>query len=73
MPLLADGNADGDEYAEVSKAAPLVAAQNSDNHDGDVKFQEVKKAECYALLGMRFLSTLCAESVIVHFIVVCNK
>jgi hypothetical protein len=37
MRLLASDDENDDEFAEVSKAAPLVDAQNSDNHDGDVK------------------------------------
>jgi hypothetical protein len=36
---------DEDEFAEVSKAAPPVDAQNSDNHAGDVKGQEVEEVE----------------------------
>jgi Reverse transcriptase (RNA-dependent DNA polymerase) len=43
---------DEDAFAEVSKAAPPVDAQNSDNHAGDVKGQEVEKVEeirCYPL------------------------
>jgi hypothetical protein len=36
---------DEDKFAEVSKAAPPVDAQNRDNHAGDVKVQEVKKVE----------------------------
>jgi Reverse transcriptase (RNA-dependent DNA polymerase) len=36
---------DEDEFAEVSKAAPPVKAQNSDNHAGDVKYQEVEEVE----------------------------
>jgi hypothetical protein len=32
-------------YAEGSKAAPPVDAQNSDNHAGDVKCQEVEEVE----------------------------
>jgi hypothetical protein len=43
MRLLA--SEDKDEFAEVSKAAPLLAAQNSDNHAGDVKDQEVEEVE----------------------------
>jgi phosphohistidine phosphatase SixA len=40
MRLLASD--DEDEFAEVSKAAPPVDAQNSDNHAGDVKDQDVE-------------------------------
>jgi Reverse transcriptase (RNA-dependent DNA polymerase) len=36
---------DEDEFAEVSKAAPPVDAQNSDNYAGDVKGQEVEEVE----------------------------
>jgi Reverse transcriptase (RNA-dependent DNA polymerase) len=43
MCLLA--SEDEDEYAEVSKAAPPVDAQNSDNNAGDVKGQEVEEVE----------------------------
>jgi hypothetical protein len=43
MRLLA--SEDEDEFAEVSKAAPPVVAQNSDNHAGDVKGQEVEEVE----------------------------
>jgi hypothetical protein len=45
MHLLADDDDDEDEYAEGSKAAPPVDAQNSDNHAGDVKDQEVEVVE----------------------------
>jgi hypothetical protein len=45
MRLLADDDDDEDEYAEGSKAAPPVDAQNSDNHAGDVKDQEVEEVE----------------------------
>jgi hypothetical protein len=43
---------DEDQFAEVAKAAPPVDAQNSDNHAGDVKGQEVEEVEdirCYPL------------------------
>jgi hypothetical protein len=43
MRLLA--SEDEDEFAEVSKAAPPVDAQNNDNHAGDVKGQEVEEVE----------------------------
>jgi hypothetical protein len=43
MRLLA--SEDEDEFAEVSKDAPPVDAQNSDNHAGDVKGQEVEMVE----------------------------
>jgi hypothetical protein len=52
MRLLADDDYDGDEYAEGSKAAPPVDAQNSKNHAGNVKGQEVEEVEeirCYPL------------------------
>jgi hypothetical protein len=45
MRLLANDDEDDDEFAEVSKAAPPVDAQNSDNHTGDVKGQEVEEVE----------------------------
>jgi Reverse transcriptase (RNA-dependent DNA polymerase) len=45
MCLLADDDESEDEYAEESKAAPPVNAQNSDNHDGDVKGQESEEVE----------------------------
>jgi hypothetical protein len=45
MRLLADDDDDEDEYAERSKAGPPVDAQNSDNHAGDVKDQEVEEVE----------------------------
>jgi hypothetical protein len=45
MRLLADDDDDEDEYAEGSKAAPPVDAQNSENHAGDVKDQEVEDVE----------------------------
>jgi hypothetical protein len=45
MRLLADDDDDEDEYAKGSKAAPPVDAQNSDNHFGDVKDQEVEQVE----------------------------
>jgi hypothetical protein len=47
MHLLDDD--DEDEYAERSKAAPPVDDQNSDNHDGDVKGQEVEEIRRYPL------------------------
>jgi hypothetical protein len=40
---------DEDEFAEVSKAAPPVDAQNSDNHAVDVKGQEVEDIRRYPL------------------------
>jgi hypothetical protein len=43
MRLLA--SEDEDELAEVSKAAPPVDAQNSDNHAGDFKDHEVEEVE----------------------------
>jgi hypothetical protein len=43
MRLLA--SEDENEFTEVSKAAPPVDAQKSDNHAGDVKDQEVKEVE----------------------------
>jgi hypothetical protein len=43
MHLPADDDEYEYEYAEGSKAAPPVAAQNRDNHDGDVKGQEVEE------------------------------
>jgi hypothetical protein len=43
--LLVDDDEDEDEHAKGSKAAPPIAAQNSDNHDGDVKGQEVKEVK----------------------------
>jgi Reverse transcriptase (RNA-dependent DNA polymerase) len=43
MRLLA--SEDEDDFAEVSKTAPPVDAQNSDNHAGDVKDQEVEEVE----------------------------
>jgi phosphohistidine phosphatase SixA len=54
MRLLAndDEDEDKDEFAEVSKAAPPVDAQNSDNHADNVKGQEVEEVEeirCYLL------------------------
>jgi Reverse transcriptase (RNA-dependent DNA polymerase) len=55
MRLLANDDEDEDEFAEVSKAAPPVDAQNSDNHAGDVKGQglaeveEVKEVRRYPL------------------------
>jgi hypothetical protein len=45
MRLLADDDSDGDEYAEGSKAAPPVDVQNSENHAGNVKAQEVMEEE----------------------------
>jgi hypothetical protein len=49
MRLLATNDEDEDEFAEVSKAVPPVDAQNSDNHAGDVKGQEVEDIRCYPL------------------------
>jgi Reverse transcriptase (RNA-dependent DNA polymerase) len=43
--LLANNDEDEDEYAEGSKATPLVDAENSNNHAGDVKGQEVEEME----------------------------
>jgi hypothetical protein len=45
MRLFANDNEDEDEYAEGSKAAPPVDAQNSDNHAGDFKGQNVEEVE----------------------------
>jgi hypothetical protein len=45
MRLLADDDEDEVEHAEGFKAAPPVDAQNSDNHDGNVKGQEVQEME----------------------------
>jgi hypothetical protein len=45
MRLLANDDEYEDEYAEGSKAAPPVDAQNSDNHAGDVQGQEVEEVE----------------------------
>jgi hypothetical protein len=47
MRLLA--SEDEDDFAEVSKAAPPIDAQNSNNHAGDVKVQEVEKYRRYPL------------------------
>jgi hypothetical protein len=49
MRLLANDDEDEDELAEVSKAAPPVDAQNSDNHAGDVKGQELEEIRRYPL------------------------
>jgi hypothetical protein len=49
MRLLANDDEDEDEFAEVSRAAPPVDAQNSDNHAGDVKGQEVDDIRRYPL------------------------
>jgi hypothetical protein len=45
MRFLANNDEDEDECAEESKAAPLVDAQNRDNHYGDVNGQEVEEVE----------------------------
>jgi Reverse transcriptase (RNA-dependent DNA polymerase) len=45
MRFLANDDEDEDEYAEGSKAAPPVDAQNSDNHAGDFKGQEMEFVE----------------------------
>jgi Reverse transcriptase (RNA-dependent DNA polymerase) len=45
MRLLADDDDDEYRYAEGSKAAPPVDAQNSKNYAGNVKGQEVKEVE----------------------------
>jgi hypothetical protein len=45
MRLIADDDDYEDEYADGSKAAPLVDAQNSENHAGNVKGQEVMEVE----------------------------
>jgi hypothetical protein len=37
MRFLAKDDEDKDEFAEVSKAAPSVDAENSENHDSNVK------------------------------------
>jgi hypothetical protein len=47
MRLLA--NEDEDEFGEVSKDAPPVDAQNSDNHADDAKGQEVEDIRRYPL------------------------
>jgi hypothetical protein len=49
MRLLANDDEDEDEFAEVSNAAPPVDAQNSDNHAGNVKGQEVQDIRRYPL------------------------
>jgi hypothetical protein len=49
MRSLADDDDDEDEYAEGSKAAPPVDAQNSDNHAGDGTGQEVEEIRRYPL------------------------
>jgi hypothetical protein len=46
MRLLA--SEDEDDFVEVSKAAPPVDAQNSDNHAGDVKSQVVENIRRYS-------------------------
>jgi hypothetical protein len=45
MRLLVNDDEDEVEYADVSKAAPPVDAQNSDNHAGDVKGLEMEGVE----------------------------
>jgi GAG-pre-integrase domain len=45
MRFLANDDEDEDECAKESKAAMLVDAQNSDNHNGDVNGQEVEEVE----------------------------
>jgi Reverse transcriptase (RNA-dependent DNA polymerase) len=45
MRLLANDDEDEDEHAGGSKAAPPVDAENSDNHTGNVKGQEVEEVE----------------------------
>jgi Reverse transcriptase (RNA-dependent DNA polymerase) len=49
MRLLANDDEDEDEFAEVSKAAPPVDAQNSDNHAGDIKGKELEEIRRYPL------------------------
>jgi Reverse transcriptase (RNA-dependent DNA polymerase) len=49
MRLLANDDDDEDDYAERSKAAPPVDAQNNDNHAGDSKDQEVEDIRRYPL------------------------
>jgi hypothetical protein len=45
MRLVANDDENEDEYAKGSKAATPVDAQNSGNHVGDVKCQEVEEVE----------------------------
>jgi hypothetical protein len=45
MRLLANDDEDEGEFGEVSMAAPPVDSQNSDNHAGDVKGQEVEEVD----------------------------
>jgi hypothetical protein len=45
MRLLSNDDKNEDEHAEGPKAAPPVDAQNSGNHAGDVKGQEVEGVE----------------------------
>jgi hypothetical protein len=45
MRLLDDDDDDEGEYSEGSKAAPPVDAQNSENHAGNVKGQDVEEVE----------------------------
>jgi hypothetical protein len=48
--IIADDN-DEDEDAEGSKAAPPVNAQDSYNHEGDIKGQEVEGSRRNQLLN----------------------
>jgi hypothetical protein len=47
MRLLANEDEDEDEYAEVCKATLPIDAQNSGNHGGDFKGQEMEKIRRY--------------------------
>jgi hypothetical protein len=49
MRLLAKNDEDEDQFAEVSKAAPPVDAQNNDNHAVDAKGQDVEDIRRYPL------------------------
>jgi hypothetical protein len=66
MRLLADDDDDEDEYAEGSKAAPPVDAQNSDNHAGDVKDQEVEKVEEIRRYPLRNRTQTTAWNIFAH-------
>jgi Reverse transcriptase (RNA-dependent DNA polymerase) len=66
MRLLANGDEDEDEYAEGSKAAPPVDAQNSDNHAGDVKGHELEEVEDIRRYPLRNRTQTPAWNLVAH-------
>jgi hypothetical protein len=66
MRLLANDDENKDEFADVSKAAPPVDAQNRNNHAGDVKGQEVAEVEGIRRYPLRNRSQTPAWNISAH-------